>query len=200
MLDDIETRYMPILPAHLENRARYVALGHLHARFIEKKYGDTNVVYPGSPSALDTKCTEARVCSLVIIDKNALGVERVPIDIAPYWVRRTFFVFPGIEEPTLHAIESYLDEPDPQTTLPHIIVSGYIAEKDRAFKERALKMIEPHLNRFVDKKIDIDLQSWDNIIQNKLVRDFVDKSAHLEEAIRIKLFELMFPVFNDILK
>jgi len=200
MLDDIESRYMPILPSHLENRARYVALGHLHARFIEKQYAETSVVYPGSPVALDTKCTEPRMCSLVIIDKNNLSVERIPIDNAPYWMRKTFFIFPGIEERILHAIESFLDEPDPQTTMPHIIIRGYIAEKDRTFKERVLKTLEPHLHGFVDSKVDIDPQSWDIIIQHKLVKDFVDKSEHLDEAVRIKLLELMFPIFNDILK
>ena len=200
MLDDIETRYMPILPAHLENRSRYVALGHLHARFIETKYGDTHVVYPGSLTALDTKCTEPRACSLITIDQHAVKIERVSNDSAPYWVRKTFYVFPGIEERTLQAIQTFLDTLDTNTSLPHIAVCGYTAEKDRTFKERASKTLEPHLGKFTEKKIDIEPRPWDVIIEHKLVRDFVDKSAHLDEATRIKLFELMFPIFNDILK
>jgi DNA repair exonuclease SbcCD nuclease subunit len=200
MLDDIETRYMPILPGHLENRARYVALGHLHARFIAAKYGDTHVVYPGSPTALDTKCTEPRACSLITIDKNTLEVEKVLIDSAPYWVRKIFYIFPGIEERALQEIENFLNNLDPNTSLPYIAVRGYTAEKDRTFKERALKMIEPYLQKFVHSKIEIEPQPWDIIIEHKLVRDFVDKSAHLEQTTRIKLLELMFPIFNDILK
>jgi DNA repair exonuclease SbcCD nuclease subunit len=200
MLDDIETRYMPILPAHLENRARYVALGHLHTRFIETKYGNTHVVYPGSPTALDTKCTEPRACSLITIDKNTLEIERILIDNAPYWVRKTFYVFPGVEERALQEIETFLNNLDPNTSLPYIAVHGYTAEKDKTFKESAVKMIEPHLQKFVHSKIEIEPQPWDVIIEHKIVRDFVDKSAHLDETIRIKLLELMFPIFNDILK
>jgi DNA repair exonuclease SbcCD nuclease subunit len=58
MLDDKETKYMPIYPANLENIARYVAMGHLHSKSIEKRYKNTHVVYPGSPIALDTKCID----------------------------------------------------------------------------------------------------------------------------------------------
>ena len=110
MLDDEETVYMPIFPGNLENIARYVALGHLHARTIEQKYGKTHVVYPGSPIAIDTKCIEKRSCHIINLEKNKLDIKMLDIDISFYWAKKEFFVFPGNEESTLDNIERYLEE------------------------------------------------------------------------------------------
>lgn len=200
MLDDKETEYMPIYPTNLENLARYIAMGHLHSRSIEKDYKNTKVIYPGSPIALDTKCEDKRYFYLINIDKKNLKIERIMIDISPYWLRKELFVFPGNEEEILNEIESHLANLDVTNIMPNIIINGFIGEKDKDFKNKIDEIDKKFTKKFENMKIAIDIQSWDRIIQNRMVKNFVQKTMELDNRLRIKVFEIAFPIFSDILK
>jgi exonuclease SbcD len=199
MLDDEETTYMPMYPAHFKDKARYVALGHLHSRYIEKKYGATKVVYPGSPIALDTKCTEQRRCALVSIDKEHLEVEQVPVEIAPYWHTKEIFVFPAIENEITQRLAKELEE-IPKKMLANIKIRGFIGSGESSFKKQITTTTQVFTNRFSDLKVDIRVNSWDSIIANPMVKRFVNKTMALDEKLRLKTYEIAFPVFCDILK
>ena len=200
MLDDKETEYMPIYPTNLENLARYIAMGHLHSRSIEKDYKNTKVVYPGSPIALDTKCEDKRYFYLINIDKKNLELERIMIDISPYWLRKELFVFPGNEEEILNEIESHLANLDVTNIMPNIIINGFIGEKDKDFKNKIDEIDKKFTKKFENMQITIDIQSWDRIIQNRMVKNFVQKTMELDNRLRTKVFEIAFPIFSDILK
>jgi len=200
MLDDKETEYMPVYPTNLENLARYIAMGHLHSRSIEKDYKNTKVTYPGSPIALDTKCEDKRYFYLINIDKKNLELERIMIDISPYWLRKELFVFPGNEEKILNEIESHLANLDVTNIMPNIIINGFIGEKDKDFKNKIDEIDKKFTKKFENMKITIDVQSWDHIIQNRMVKNFVQKTMELDNSLRIKVFEIAFPIFSDILK
>jgi DNA repair exonuclease SbcCD nuclease subunit len=199
MLDDEETRYMPMYPPHLENIARYVALGHLHARSIEKRYKNTHVVYPGSPIALDTKCVGERHFYLLSIDKKGLSLKPYRVEVSPFWTKKEFFVFPGIEQNIVNDIESYLNEIDNQQCMPYIIIKGFIAEKDRVFNNSIETIQTSCHEKFVDMRIEIEVQSWDKIIQNSMVNNFVEKTKKYDDSVRLKIFELTFPIFSKVL-
>ncbi|KPK63198.1 hypothetical protein AMJ83_08120 [candidate division WOR_3 bacterium SM23_42] len=200
VLEDIETEYMPIYPTHLDGIARYVALGHLHSRNIELQYGGTQVVYPGSPSAIDTKCVDARYFHLIDVDGSDLKVSKCLVDIAPHWVERDFFVFPDVENEMIIKIESFLAETDDSTTMPSIVVRGYTAASEKEFKYRVQSMYTQYCKRFQDSRIEIDTQSWDMIMKNRMVQRFMSKTQELDDRLRTKVFEITFPIFDKVLR
>jgi len=194
MLDDEETEYMPIYPENLENIARYVAMGHIHSQRIERQYKKTKVVYPGSPIALNTKCEQARVFELVTIDKK-LENEPIKIEISPHWQKKDFFIFPGIEEKILSEIESYLNEINDLNVMPNIIIKGFIGKKDQDFTNKT-KIIEEKYRI----KINSEVQPWDIIIENPMVKKFVAKTEAMDNTLRMKVFEITLPIFSKLLK
>lgn len=200
VLEDKETEYMPIYPANLENLARYVAMGHLHSRSIEMKYKGTNVIYPGSPIALDTKCVAERYFYFLDINKKELRIEPIKIEIAPYWLKKELFVFPGKEEKILNEIESHFADMDDPNIMPNIVINGFIGEKEKNFKNRIDEINKKYTRKFKDIRINIEIQSWDKIIQNRMVKNFVDKTMELDNALRMKIFEITFPIFSKVLK
>lgn len=200
LLDDEETKYMPIFPANLENRARYIALGHLHSRCIDKNYEKTRVVYPGSPIALDTKCSEERLFSLITIDKKQFTVDFIPVKDSPYWLTKEFFVFPGNEEQKMRELAAFLASVDETIVMPNLIINGYIAQKDREFQQHIDELEQKFQQKFVDIHIANNVQSWDAIIENRLVQNFVKKTQSLDDVLRRKIHEIVFPIFSDALK
>jgi exonuclease SbcD len=200
VLEDEETNYMPIYPTHLENIARYVALGHLHSRNIEKKYKNTTVVYPGSPVALDTKCEDKRVFYSLTIAATKITVEPITIDVSPFWHAQEFFVFPGIENEVLINVEAFLKNIEDKNTMPNITIKGFIGEKDKIFKNYIETIRSQFSERFNDMRINVEIQAWDTIIQNRMVKTFVEKAMKYDAGLRMKIFEIAFPIFSDVLK
>jgi len=200
ILDDEETKYMPIFPANLENRARYVALGHLHSKCIDKQYKKTRTVYPGSPIAVDTKCNQERLFSLVTIDKKQFTVDFIAVEDSPYWLSKEFFVFPGSEEQKLRELASFLVSVDKAIVMPNVIINGYIAQKDREFQQHINELEQKFKPKFADLHISNNVQSWDTIIEDRLVQNFVKKTQNLDDALRRKIHEIVFPIFSDALK
>lgn len=201
ILDDEEdTKYMPIYPANLENLARYAALGHLHARSIEKKYGKTVVVYPGAPIALTTKCVTERSCCVLTIDHQSVSVKQAPVDIAPYYQRETFFVFAGNEEHIISKIEQRLSSLEPAHHIPDITIRGYTDKQDRDFNSMLDTLRAKFSSRFSRLNITNEVESWDAILEHPVVRRFVEKTKDTSEVVRMKIFETALPIFSKLLK
>ncbi len=200
MLDDEETKYMPIFPVNLENKARYAALGHLHSRMIQKQYKNTKVVYPGSPVALDTKCDEERIFPLVTIDKKHLTVDFIAVESSPYWFRKEFFVFPGNEEKNVRELESFLSSLDGKKHMPLCLIKGFIGAREKDFLDTIEKVKEKMRNRFANMSVILKIQSWDVIIQNRMVKNFVEKTKTLDDELRMKILEITLPIYGDVLK
>lgn len=200
MLADQETKYMPIFPIDLENVARYVALGHLHSRWLELKYQRTHVVYPGSPVAIDLKCVGQRCFQLLKIDEKHIEMERHSVTIAPYWVDREFCVYPGAEGTVLQNIEEYLREVDDAMVMPNILVAGYVGGEEKGFLDQLAAMQNTHAVKFEDLRINAEIQSWDKLMTNPLIQNFVTRTAGFDDELRLKIFEVAFPVFSKVLK
>jgi DNA repair exonuclease SbcCD nuclease subunit len=200
LLDDEETQYMPIYPANLEDIARYVAMGHLHSRSIETDYKTTKVVYPGSPIALDTKCTSERKFYFLDINKKKLQTKPIKLEFSPFWTEKEFCLFPGIESEILEEIESYLDHTDNQNSLPYVVLKGFIGESDKDFNTKVDSINQKFKEKFSNLKIHNEVHSWDRIYENHLVKNFVARTKNLDNTLRMKIFEITFPIFSDILK
>ncbi len=200
MLEDEETKYMPMFPANLENRARYVALGHLHSRCVEKHYKKTRVVYPGSPVALDTKCDEERVFSFVTVNEKQVTVDFIKVEGSPYWLKKELFVFPGNEEETMGELSSFLDKLDGTKVMPNVVINGYIAQKDREFEKHIKTIKQSFKEKFLNLNLENNVHAWDTIIENRLVQNFVRKTEGLNDELRSKIHEIIFPIFSEALK
>lgn len=200
MLDDEETKYMPIFPANLENRARYVALGHLHSRCVEKHYKKTRVVYPGSPIALDTKCDEERVFSFVTVNEKQVTVDFITVEGSPYWLKKELFIFPGNEEEKMGELSSFLNKLDGTKVMPNVVVNGYIAQKDRDFEKHINTIEQSFKEKFSDLNIENNVRAWDTIIEDRVVQNFVRKTEGLDDELRSKIHEIIFPIFSNALK
>lgn len=200
MLEDQETRYMPIFPADMENVARYVAMGHLHAGCIEVQYGRTRAVYPGSPVAIDSKCVGERHFYILDIDENDMVVQKHDVENAEYWLPKEFFVYPGIEKAVLDRIHGYLRDLDGSRVMPNITVRGYIGEKEKEYLDQLSGIEKSNADRFPNLRINAEIQSWDKLMMNPLVRNFVARTEELEDELRLKVFEITFPVFSKVLK
>jgi DNA repair exonuclease SbcCD nuclease subunit len=201
VVDDEETKYLPILPADLENIARYVALGHIHARAFEKQYQKTRVASPGSALALDIKCRTKRIFYRLTIDRAKIELTPVEIETALHWQDEEFFVFPGNEEKILETVRDRLSGLDPKKIMPHIIIRGFLGEKGREFGAR-LEQIRSDLSpRFSDFVLsDPDIKSWDQIINQPTVQKFILRTEPLDAELRYKIYDLIFPIFSETIK
>ena len=200
MLDEDETGYMPIFPADLEDIARYVALGHLHSRCIELQYKGTRAVYPGSPVAIDTKCVGARYFFVVDIDGKNMKIEKHLVEIAPYWLEKEFFVYPGIEKQVLDSIGVFLRDIQDARVMPNIKVRGYISEKEKEYLDLLSGIEKGSRSRFPEIRINAEIQSWDKLLTNPLVQRFAAATGGLDDELRMKVFEITFPIFSKALK
>lgn len=200
VLDDQETRYMPIFPDDLRDIARYVAMGHIHARPSSLRYGKTEVVYPGSPVALDTKCEGERSFQLLEMDRDGIRVRPHAVEKARYYATREFFVYPQAEKEILDAIEKYLSGMDDPRVMPRITVKGSVAENEKGFRGELSSMCARHEARLPGLRIDTDVVPWGVVLQNPMVRDFVARTEGLDDLLRMKIFEICLPVFNKVLK
>jgi DNA repair exonuclease SbcCD nuclease subunit len=200
MLDDQETRYMPIFPDDLRDIARYVAMGHIHARPSSLRYGKTEVVYPGSPVALDTKCEGERSFQLVEMGKEGICVRQHAVEKARYYVTKEFFVYPRAEKMILDAIGKYLAGIDDPRMMPRISVKGSITENEKAFMDELSSMHARHEPRLPGLRIDPEIKAWDVVLQNPMVQDFVARTEGLDDRLRMKIFEICLPVFDKVLK
>ncbi len=200
LLEDPETEYMPIFPADLQETARYVAMGHLHARYIEMLYGQTRVIYPGSPVALGKKCEGERSYCLLEIDRDSVKLKKSCVENAHYWITKEFFVYPGVEQRTLSDIEGFLCGIDDPRIMPNVVVRGYISEKEKEYADALESVREKFEKRFGNLDVVRYIQSWEKVISNPMVQRFVVKTAGLDDTIRLKVFEICLPIFDRLLK
>ncbi|MBA7639897.1 hypothetical protein ES703_47558 [subsurface metagenome] len=75
-----------------------------------------------------------------------------------------------------------------------------ICFEDEWYKIKIDEIDKKFTKKFENMQITIDIQSWDRIIQNRMVKNFVQKTMELDNRLRTKVFEIAFPIFSDILK
>ncbi|HEX7318838.1 MAG TPA: metallophosphoesterase [bacterium] len=195
--------YMPMMPSNLAGICRYCALGHLHTRSIRVQYQNTHVAYPGSPVALSTKCDTERAVVLVDIDtdKSAVRVELLKLGHVPFWQHREFFIFPGYEQKVLTDLHDYMGGLDRSKIMPDIEIKGFISSGGREFNLTLEEINREMDSAFYRHKLQYGrIQSWDRVIEHGMVKRFVDKTRDLDDELRFKVFELVFPIFSDAIK
>ncbi len=201
ILSEEETKYMPIYPAEIENLARCVLLGHIHSTFVDLTHKKTRVIYSGAPIALNTKCRSPRKIALIDIDEQKVQITPLEIDIAPYWHKLDYFVFPGNEEEILNRIDQDIKNLHNKNILPDININGYIEGSEITFKEQINKTMESLGRNFQNFSLNCaNIRSWDSLFKNPFIKRFVEKTGGLEDNLRMKIFELITPYLDDIIK
>ncbi|MEO0127685.1 MAG: metallophosphoesterase [candidate division WOR-3 bacterium] len=201
ILNEEDTKYMPIYPAEIENLARCVLLGHIHSTYIDLTYKKTKAIYSGAPIALSTKCRSPRKVALVDIDEKNCEIIPIEIDIAPYWQELDYFVFPGNEEIILNRLKQDIQNIYNKNIFPDIIINGYIEGSETEFKGEVNKIIADLCKNFPNFSLNCNnIRSWDRLLKNPFVKRFVEKTSGLEDNLRMKILELISPHLNDIVK
>lgn len=196
--DDERFDYLPIEPSALDGIARCVLLGHIHSRSFERVYGTTRVIYPGSPLALSTKNVEPRCYYQIDLTAEGVAARAVEITAAPYWQRRSFVVIPEGESAVRQEVAAYLESLDVRRILPFIELRGYTSMGDRDWGAFT-KELEGLGASFQDFRLEqAEVGSWQRIAGEPLVQAFVARSAEFDAAVRVKMLQIMFPLFSRI--
>lgn len=188
-----DARYMPIYRWDVENKIGYLALGHYHSRFIHLIYGKTQVVYPGSPIATSRRSVGVRYLALVHIDPGQrIEVDRIPVDISPYWKRMEWMVFPGKEERTIEKIKRDIQQIKGRNVMLDGNVTGSIAIGEVEFRKRLKEIEEKYQDDFRALELHIDIKHWANVLKNPTIASFVKKLGEIndDDLIKEKALEL----------
>lgn len=202
VLNQEDVEYMPIYPLELENLCRCALLGHLHSQYIELNYKKVKVIYSGAPIALSTKCREPRKITLVNISEKGIEAKTVDIEIAPYWQKLDYFVFPHNETSIISKLTQDITELSSKNILLEISIHGYIAGSEGEFKAQIQQVIEKFKDSFKTMPLlNCDkISSWDQFLKIPFVNKFLEKTAGLDDGLRTKILELTFPYIEDIIK
>ncbi|MCX7994767.1 MAG: metallophosphoesterase [candidate division WOR-3 bacterium] len=201
VLNEEDTEYMPIYPAEIENFARCILMGHIHSEYIGLTFKNTKVVYAGAPAALNTKCRSPRKVAMIEVDRKKVEIVPVEIDIAPYWQRLSYYVFPGNEEKILDRLEQDIRSKFTRDILLDINITGYIEGDENEFKNRIRQIVAKYKGKFSTISVDYNyIHSWDRLLKNSFVKKFIEKTAQLDDRLRMKIYELTFPHLDELLK
>lgn len=188
-----EAKYMPIYRWDVKDRMRYLALGHYHSRLTHLSFGETQVVYPGSPVATSRRSIGQRFIVLVSFDsKGQVKIEKIPVDICPYWERIEWMVFPGKEEEKLEEIEQQIKKIADKKVMLDGRVKGSIKISEAEFKERIKKIEGKYRSSFKNIHLSCEIRYWAHILQNPILKLFVEKLKDIggDEQVKEKALEL----------
>jgi predicted RNase H-like nuclease len=89
---------------------------------------------------------------------------------------------------------------DRSIAMPNISIRGYTAASEKKFRDRIEREVTGLCKQFEDFKLEIAVQSWDVIMQNRMVQRFVSKTKELSDDLRTKVFEIAFPILDKALR
>ncbi|MBC7190442.1 DNA repair exonuclease [Candidatus Aerophobetes bacterium] len=189
-----EAKYMPIYSYEIQDKMRYLALGHYHSRFSEITFEKTKAVYPGSPVVTTARDIGVRYVALVEIDRETIRIERIPVKIAPYWERIEWIVFPGKEEEKLAEIENDIKRKAGEKVMLQGVIKGSIKIAEKKFREKIREIEEKYKSNFKALTlVDTAVKDWTKILEdNPLLALFVKKLGDVscEELLKEKALEL----------
>ncbi len=190
-------KYMPIYSWDVEDKARYLGLGHFHSKLIKKKYKDTLIAYSGSPVSTGSKCIGKREYIGIEIN-NKFKFFNYPIEIASYWENVNQHVYPGQENESLDLIEKQLKKLKNNKIMVNIKISGILDYKEEKFNNSLEKLKDKYKSFFYKIQIDNLTSDWSELISNQAVRNVIEslRKCHVEEDIKDKALKLTIDGFS----
>ena len=188
-----DAKYMPVYKWDIENKMRYLALGHYHSRFIHLTYGKTQVVYPGSPVATSKRATGMRYLALGHFKRSEpVRIERIPVEISPYWKKIEWMVFPGKEEKVVKKIEKDIQKARGTKTMLDGHIKGSIAISEIDFREKIREIEQKYQNEFKLLELQIEVSYWTDILKNPTIASFVEKleKVNRDDSVKQRALEL----------
>jgi len=193
--------YMPIYRWDVEGKTTYLALGHYHSSFTEFNLNETCVVYPGSPVATSKRCIGQRyVAFLSFLSKKKVKVEKIAVDISPYWERCEWMVFPGKEKDVLDRIEKDLQRLASGKVMLDGRVKGSVGISEGEFKENIRKIKESKGDFFKKIEICCEIKNWGELVKRPILSLFIEKlgTKNIDEKIRDRALELTFSALDKL--
>jgi len=188
-----EAKYMPIYRWDVDGKTRYLALGHYHSTFIHLSFNKTEVVYPGSPVATSRRSIGERFVALVSVESHGIvEIERVPVDISPYWRRVEWMVFPGNEEGLLEKIERDIQNLASEKVMLDGKVRGSIRVDETKFREDLRKIEEKSKALFNQINISCEIKHWGDLVESPVLALLVEKLRNMDcdESLKERALEL----------
>lgn len=197
-----DAKYMPIYRWEIENRTRYLALGHYHSKFTHLTFNGTEVVYPGSPLVTSRRSIGERSLALVKTEGKQVEVERVHVEVSPHWERVEWMVFPGKEEEKLREIEEEIKGRSGKKIMLQGDIKGSIKMSETEFRRRVKQIEESCRSGFEEIHLSCHIKHWVNIMQNPTVSLFVKKlqSKECDEMLKDKALELALSALEKLKK
>lgn len=197
-----DAKYMPIYRWQVEDKMKYLALGHYHSRFIHLTFGKTEVVYPGSPLVTSRRSVGTRFVALVQTEGEEVKVEKVPVEISTCWEREEWMVFPGREEEKLGEIEEEIEKKVNGKIMLQGKVKGSIKMGEREFTDKLRQIEEKYRSRFKSIHLSCEVKHWAYVIQNPTVALFIEKlqDKECDELLRERALELVLSALERLRK
>lgn len=187
--EDLEkfARYMPIYSWEIENKAKYIGLGHFHSKFVKAKFKNTTVAYSGSPISLGSNCVGKRkYISLKLNSQDNFRLEDKNIEIAPYWKELPLDVYPGKEKECLDTLAHSLGELKDEKVMLNLKIEGVIGVEEKKFDQSVENLIKEFKSSFRKIKKNNKARSWGKMMSNPAVKNFVQNLEKREEDEEVK--------------
>ncbi|HDN84456.1 MAG TPA: hypothetical protein ENG47_01705 [Candidatus Aerophobetes bacterium] len=150
-----DAKYMPVYKWDIENKMRYLALGHFKR-------------------------------------SEPVRIERIPVEISPYWKKIEWMVFPGKEEKVVKKIEKDIQKARGTKTMLDGHIKGSIAISEIDFREKIREIEQKYQNEFKLLELQIEVSYWTDILKNPTIASFVEKleKVNRDDSVKQRALEL----------
>lgn len=185
-------KYMPIYSWNIENKARYIGLGHFHSKMIKTKFKDTIVTYTGAPVAVGSKCIGERKYFRIELNQNGeLEVDKCSIKNSYYWKEVDIHISPGKEKKALEEIRNSLDKLKDTNVMLNLKLTGFISYQEEDFILSLEGLRNEYGSFFNNIKIENLTSNWGEMILNPAIKNFIHslENYSVEEKVKDKALE-----------
>jgi len=172
--------YFPIYNQEIERSGfDYLALGHIHKGFWQKRVGETVVVYPGTPGCWSINAQEERKISLITLSSAGIDVTSLTVEPALKLVKWPLKMMLGEEEETVSKIKGYLKERVKEKdakSLWIVVELGGLSGNIRKLNEELARIEERYKKKFGGLNIRTKVEDVATYLDTPICQRFIERA------------------------
>ena len=172
--------YFPIYNQDIEQLGfDYLALGHIHKAFWQKRLGETVVVYPGTPGCWSINAQEERKVSLVSLSSAGVEVTPLTVDIALRLIKWSLKVMAGEEEKALDKTRGYLEAEAKKKnaeSLWIVVELAGLSGNIKGLNEKLEQIEETYKKKFGGLNIEKKVEDVATYLDTPICKSFIEKA------------------------
>ncbi len=172
--------YFPIYNQDIEQSGfDYLALGHIHKGFWQKRVGETVVVYPGTPGCWSINAREERKISLITLSSAGIDVTPLTVEPALKLVKWPLKMMLGEEEQTVSKIKGYLEERVKEKnakSLWIVVELGGLSGNIRKLNEELARTEEKYKKKFGGLNIRTKVEDVATYLDTPICKSFIERA------------------------